>query len=390
MKHLKSLLLFSLITGSSCCLAQSDVGHSYGECSPGGKLFLTANFDSLRYRLFDVTLLKWVADIKPGFVRPNPEKEKLIPGGRIPITMSNPSVATFSKDGKLIYLAYNYSIAIWDLAQQKVIFRINDAYFYGPTTDGQQLIARKGKTIYWYNTSNWKVARRVKVTGPALVSADGKLIAEADNFLQKKLEIRLIDAASGKTTRSLAQGLQYNLPRAFSPDAKLLLSEYQGEIDKDTPKLMFWDVGSSALIDSLAGDLEPLFNPGGNKLLTVSRDPLGNSRYLDSSPKVWNVATRKLDYELTHAGGVLTAVKYSPDGQLIVGSWDDGSAMVFDASTGQLIQKLPGEGGFAEALGFDTTSRYVVTASVDQSIQAWDAKSGALQFTVNGAAIMRP
>jgi len=75
-----------------------------------------------------------------------------------------------------------------------------------------------------------------------------------------------------------------------------------------------------------------------------------------------------------HSGTVLSAT-FSPDGQRLVTSGQDGTARIWDASSHKELAKLEGHSGWVHSAAFSLDGQRVVTASDDGTVRIWDTFS---------------
>jgi WD40 repeat protein len=83
-------------------------------------------------------------------------------------------------------------------------------------------------------------------------------------------------------------------------------------------------------------------------------------------------------------GDIVTAAKFSPDGNRIVTASGDNTARVWDATTGTALVTLSGHGGKVWNADFSRDGSRIVTASWDGTARIWNATSGELLKTLSG------
>jgi WD40 repeat protein len=121
------------------------------------------------------------------------------------------------------------------------------------------------------------------------------------------------------------------------------------------------------------------FNPDGKTMLTASGKEV----------RIWDVSGEtdaKALKILAHKQAV-RYVDYSPDGQLIVSTSDDGVVQVWDAKTGEKKGKAFGHSDWVYTAAFSADSKLIVTASQDKSARVWNALTGEPKtdyFKLNG------
>lgn len=194
------------------------------------------------------------------------------------------------------------------------------------------------------------------------------------------------------STAQLIAEVEGIAPR-FSPDGHLLMT-----VSKKTVKL--WDAITGKPKLTLTGHAENItaasFSPDSSKVATGSED---------GTVKLWDAATGRTSATLTvwrvkkipryriisralHIP-VTVYVKFSPDQQTVLTNtyWEDSSAKLWDATTGRLQAELGGHTRMGlyqteEAEGVKQTSfspdgKFVATQSYDQ-VRLWDTTSGRL------------
>jgi hypothetical protein len=84
-------------------------------------------------------------------------------------------------------------------------------------------------------------------------------------------------------------------------------------------------------------------------------------------------------------GSFLTGLAYSPDGQRLAASGDDGSVKVWDAATGREVLTLRGHtGGHVNDLAYSPDGRRLASCGDDATVRVWDAATGQELLTLRG------
>jgi dipeptidyl aminopeptidase/acylaminoacyl peptidase len=105
------------------------------------------------------------------------------------------------------------------------------------------------------------------------------------------------------------------------------------------------------------------FSPDGQRVVTTCEDGMA---------RLWDAKTGKpLGEPMKHLDRVVSA-QFSPDGQrVLTASWDK-TARLWDAVTGKAIGKPMGHAGWIKSAQFSPDGQRVVTASVDGTARLWD------------------
>ena len=159
----------------------------------------------------------------------------------------------------------------------------------------------------------------------------------------------------------------------FSPDSQYVVTTSIG----DTVQIWKARTGEP-MFKTLSPDWHPIyaeFSPDGRRLATAEA-VLGTGSY--GSAMVWEVATgAALVPDLSHPGGAVNSVHFSPDAQWVVTASADQTARIWNTTTGRESANGPLRHA-AEVLTaeFSPDGRRVVTASRDHTARIWDAATG--------------
>ncbi len=118
------------------------------------------------------------------------------------------------------------------------------------------------------------------------------------------------------------------------------------------------------------------FSPSGQSLVSSSDD---------GTIKFWNLTSGEEQRTLTGHGSLVAAVAYSPDGQLLASAGWDRNVRIWDAKSGAEIATLTGHDGRVRSVAFSPDGRTLVSAGDDNHIRVWDvATRRAVRLPLTG------
>ncbi|WP_405651663.1 helix-turn-helix domain-containing protein [Streptomyces sp. NBC_00019] len=289
------------------------------EFSPGGRTLTT-----VRQRpLGRGSVQLWDARTGEPEAAPAPDTDLALQGRRPPVTGSRPVAAGFGPTGRALAAeAVNRrvievrDVATGSLRQSRDVGAIDTAVF---SPDGTRLaiVGEKGWVRIWHlstgelrtvHTSHGQSVRAVAF------APDGKTLAVVDIEAGGD-QITLLDAATGRTQRTIDPGPRSLLTLAFSPDAHTLATAS----------------GSSGLVktwDTRTGQLEDTFSLSAQvSSLAFTPDARTLAASTARGVRLWDLATSQSRITLpTRSPG---AAAFSPDGRTLaigmgssVGLWD--------------------------------------------------------------------
>ncbi len=160
-------------------------------------------------------------------------------------------------------------------------------------------------------------------------SPDGKILATVSGEIEFG-EVRLHDAATGQTLKTIRSGGRGFRAAAFSPDGKLLAVGYEdGAVElRSTAN---WQA-QARLKRQTCGAHAMAFSPD-SKWLAAGYGPTGYQE-ADSTVKVWDLATHKVLMTRVQPQSMVLGLDFAPDGKMLAAAWGKGQRGPESASRG--------------------------------------------------------
>lgn len=256
----------------------------------------------------------------------------------------------FSPDGKILASSgYDLSVKLWDVATGKLMRQINTAdpansLMFSP--DGTKLATASNRELALIDPLSMQALQSIPdANGQELAfSPDGNTLLVASS-----MDIKVIDPNAGTITLTIPD------PVTLVPTMSVLAN---GGVEVT--------YASPDFVEGFA------LSPNGTQIVTYT-----NIRSLELVPgaenirlATWDAKTGEYLSEVEFAGGLIRAMKYSPDGSLLaIGNGDE--LWIWDTATWQVKEKLTGHIGDIADLVFTADGTKIFSGGGDGTIRVW-------------------
>jgi WD40 repeat protein len=305
-----------------------------------------------------------------------------------PIVYTLPPVINalaFSPDGKLLAVSGSREVLLHSLdgsAPPRRLAGLSDRILsLAFSKDGSTLVAAGGTParfgeIQIWDTASGKLRRSVTLTGDTVfgvsISPDASRIAAGctDN------SVRILDAATGKELFKIGNHENWVLGTVFSQDGKRIVSVGRDRAAKLT------DATTGAFLENLnllRGELTAVARHPSKDIVVIGGEDRTPYIYMMDRPKNMRIADdttliRKLDRQ----DGVIAALAWSPDGELIAVGGASPEITVYDAESGKRVAACKGHSAGIYTVAFSPDGQTLATGGFDGQVRLYRAKTGEL------------
>jgi WD40 repeat protein len=267
-------------------------------------------------------------------------------------------------------------IRFWETASGRLLSTVEDkeASHIAYSPDGKFLAAsvKEGISIYDIAARAWISAFKSPKGGYGRIaySPDGTRIAAASVATTSAF---ILNAATGKTLKTLNGHKKGVSSLAFSPDGKRIASgDMEGmiivwNVDKGNALAALDDPGYRREVRTLA------FSPDGKRV--ASGTVFDNFGTGTAYVRLWDPASRKMLARHPY-GSKVFSLDFSPDGSLLTAAGMETALTLWSGVDGSELLSLPNTKGLT-ALSFASGGSKLVTAIYDVGLVSWRVVGGA-------------
>ncbi len=305
----------------------------------------------------------------------------------------------YSADGKLLAVGGYASVAIWDMAEARLLRSLEfpgAVHAVAFSADGRLLavaggLAARAGLVTLFDTANWQPTASLAEHGdvvydvafspnkPTLATASLDKTARVWNLIDLKSHIS--NRNSQTNPKSQASITQFPVPTpqsaltltghadsvygvAFTPDGKRLVT-----CGKDR-SIKVYKVETWELERTLAGHNEDVLalavGPDSTHLVSAGREPQLRCWTVDNGQEVRRMAGHK---------GSVNAVTFSRDGARVASVGQDGTVRIWDGSSGEQVRAIAAGAEWLYAVAFSPDGRFVTAGGWDGLVRVWQSET---------------
>ena len=270
----------------------------------------------------------------------------------------------FSPDGKQVTSTGSDAMAyVWDVStgigtriEEITSASAGDQSCFSP--DGKQILT-VGSEVKVFDARSLHLIKVLDIDDflieSAAYSPDGKKI-----YVSTYERILIFDASSFKLLSTIDFGDTYLTKHSFSPDGKRLCY-FERYSDKEP---LILDVGSGKICLVIPDhDITAMsFSPDGELVATAT---------ISGIIRLWDDQSGILKKELT-VGDYVADIAFSPNGRHIASASWDGVVRLWDVPSGNLLKEFYGHENRVLSLSFNPDGNLLASSSWDNTIRIWD------------------
>ena len=169
----------------------------------------------------------------------------------------------------------------------------------------------------------------------------------------------------------------------FSRSGRLLLAS--GGRGAKSGRVVVWDILTGARLMTLGGEYDAVLTA--DIRADQSQVALGGPSRL---VKIFSTKTGELQHKIKKHTDWVTAVAFSPNGQLLATADRNGGISLWDPDSAQELFTLAGHKSAVTALSWRSDSKLLVSSSEDGAVKLWETQEGkqAKSWTAHGAGVL--
>lgn len=305
---------------------------------------------------------------------PQTGKTRLVLAGSHPGFISG---IDMSPDGSLLAASSENGLGVWRIPDGELVTSIRvtspiaDAAF-GPDGSTVALVSEAGAVSVWDSHTGEEVLRLGDTYGSPRSLAyrpDGKHLAVSTMSGQTRV-FDLDAELAGESLSFSAGSFVYDV--TYSPDGSLIAVTTQDS------GVMLVDPTSAETVIALESQPEIIsqsaFSPDGRFLATPDQELVA----------VYDLQLRSRVLQLTGPSQPVTAVEFSPQGDVLASGYTGGGIILWEVRTGEKLASLSGHRGPIGDLDFSPDAATLASSGWDSLVLLWEVPSGRRSRALTG------
>lgn len=292
----------------------------------------------------------------------------------------------FSPDGQTLAsaLMMGGAVQLWRIEDETLLRTLTgsegaDGVTFTP--DGQTLVSWTNSTVHLWAVNDGTLVRTIDNTGVAVaVSPQGNILASGDPGYPGE-KVRLWDMRNGKLLHEFSEHKDMVLDLAFAPNGQTVAAS-----SRDAT-VQIWQVDTGLLIGTIEGFAVCGLAQGPCGVHSLAFSP--DSKTLAAGDwrgivRLWQVSDGVVSREIKASWAVITAVAFSPDGEILASGSGQGDNKVklWRVSDGALLFTLE-HPEVVTTIAFSADGQILAAGSMDGTVLLWRVQDGRLLHTLD-------
>ena len=104
----------------------------------------------------------------------------------------------------------------------------------------------------------------------------------------------------------------------------------------------------------------------------------------DRTVKLWDIQDEKVIHSFNDHAGMISAVRFHPDGSCLATCASDKKIKIFDVRSRRLLQHYDAHQKGVNSVNFHSNGQYLISTSDDATVKIWDLRKGQIIYSLYG------
>ncbi|RKK30991.1 Vegetative incompatibility protein HET-E-1 [Fusarium oxysporum f. sp. cepae] len=171
----------------------------------------------------------------------------------------------------------------------------------------------------------------------------------------------------------------YTSAIVFAPKQSIMRKTFERYLPRWFSLLPKVDSNWNAVLQTLEGHTDSV-----RSVVFSNNGKLIASGSVDTTVKIWNVATGEEERTLKGHTGWISSVAFSNDGKLIASGSNDTTVKIWNMATGEEERTLKGHRYSVSSVAFSNDGKLIASGSDDTTVKIWNVATGEEERTLKG------